>query len=115
MDSLQKTAKEAFGAEAQQIIDKAIYAKMPDYVQKILSRAYLQDKPYNNLVLHLEREMRFNGLGTPDEVTLVLLYKLREAQTQKEHKPAKDRSKESKKEFCFHCKNFFTSRKNVGK
>ena len=29
LDVLQKTAKEAFGSEAQQFIDKAIYAKMP--------------------------------------------------------------------------------------
>ena len=29
LDVLQKTAKDAFGSEAQQFIDKAIYAKMP--------------------------------------------------------------------------------------
>ena len=37
LDVLQKTAKEAFGSEAQQFIDKAIYAKMPDHVKKILN------------------------------------------------------------------------------
>ena len=36
-DKLQKTAKEAFGTQAQQFIDKEIYAKMPDHVQKILN------------------------------------------------------------------------------
>ena len=45
LDVLQKTAKEAFGSGAQQFIDKAIYAKMPDHVKKILNRAYLEDKP----------------------------------------------------------------------
>ena len=39
LDALQKTAKEAFGSEAQKFIDKAIYAKMPDHVKKILNRA----------------------------------------------------------------------------
>ena len=39
-----KTAKEAFGAEAQQFFDKAMYAKMPDHVKKILNRAYLEDQ-----------------------------------------------------------------------
>ena len=73
LDALQKTAKEAFGSEAQRFIDKAIYAKMPDHVKKILNRAYLEDKPYNDIVLHLEREMRLNGLGAPDETTLVPL------------------------------------------
>ena len=79
LDVLQKTAKEAFGSEAQQFIDKAIYAKMPDHVKKILNRAYLEDKPYNDIVLHLEREMRLNGLGAPDEVTLVPLNKVEPA------------------------------------
>ena len=45
LDVLQKTAKEAFGTEAQQFIDKATYAKMPDHVKKTLNRAYLEDKP----------------------------------------------------------------------
>ena len=71
LDALQKTAKEAFGSEAQKFIDKAIYAKMPDHVKKILNRAYLEDKPYNDIVLHLEREMRLNRLGAPGETTLV--------------------------------------------
>ena len=67
----QKIAKEAFGLEVQNFIDKAKYAKMPDHVKKVPNRAYLEDKPYNDIVLHLEREMRFNGLGAPDETTLV--------------------------------------------
>ena len=46
---------------------------MPDHVKKILNRAYLEYKPYNDIVLHLEREMRLNGLGAPDETTLVPL------------------------------------------
>ena len=46
---------------------------MPDHVKKILNRAYLEDKPYKDIVLHLEREMRLNGLGTPDETTVVPL------------------------------------------
>ena len=60
LDILQKTAKEAFGPEAQNFIDKAINVKMPDHVKKILNRAYLGVEPYNDIVLHLEREMRLN-------------------------------------------------------
>ena len=41
LDVLQKTAEEASGTEAQQFIDKTLYAKMPDHVKKILNRAYL--------------------------------------------------------------------------
>ena len=70
---MQKTAKDAFGSEAQNFIDKAISAKMPDHVKKILNRAYWKDKPYNDIVLQLQREMRLNRLGAPDETTLVPL------------------------------------------
>ena len=50
LDTLQKTAREAFGSEAQKFIDKAKYATMPDHVEKILNRAYLEDKPYNDIL-----------------------------------------------------------------
>ena len=96
LDTLQKTAKEAFGSEAQKFIDKAIYAKMPDHVKKILNRAYLEDKPYNDIVLHLEREMRLNGLGAPDETILVPLNTVDAVVT--DHK--KDQQQRG---HCFHC------------
>ena len=64
---------------------------MPDHVKKILNRAYLEDKPYNDIVLHLEREMRLNGLGAPDETTLVPLNTVDVApsETQNENQPAR--------------------------
>ena len=97
MDVLQKTAKEAFGPEAQHFIDKAIYAKMPDHVKKILNRAYLEDKPYNDIVLHLERELQLNGLGAPDEVTLVPLNEIEPAQTKTEPKLTENITQNTKK------------------
>ena len=42
-------------------------------MSKNLNRAYQQDKPYNDIALHLEKEMRFNGLSTPDKTVLVPL------------------------------------------
>ena len=80
LDTLQETAKNALGFETLQFIDKTIYPKIPAYVKKILNMAYLENKPYNDIVLHLEREMRLNGVGAPDEVTLVLLNKIEPAQ-----------------------------------
>ena len=106
LDVLQKTAKEAFGSEAQQFIDKAIYAKMPDHVKKILNRAYLEDKPYNDIVLHLEREMRLNGLGAPDEVNLVPLNKAEPAPPNTESKKADNTTQNTKKGYCFYCNKF---------
>ena len=106
LDVLQKTANEAFGSEAQQFIDKTIYAKMPDHVKKILIRAYLEDKPYNDIVLHLEREMRLNGLGAPDEVTLVPLNKVEPAPPNTESKQADNTTQNTKKGCCFYCNKF---------
>ena len=105
-DVLQKTAKEAFGSEAQQFIDKAIYAKMPDHVKKILNRAYLEDKPYNDIVLYLEQEMRLNDLGAPDEVFLVPLNKIEPAQTKPETKQVENTTQNTKKGYCFYCNKF---------
>ena len=106
LDVLQKIAEEAFGSEAKQFIDKAIYAKMPDHVKKILNGAYLEDKPFNDIVLHLEREMRLNGLGAPDDVILVPLNKIEPAQTKTEIKPAQNTTQNIKKRYCFYCYMF---------
>ena len=69
---------------------------MPDHVKKILNRAYLEDKPYNDIVLHLEREMRLNGLGAPDETILVPLNAVDVAPTE----PKKELTHRGS---CFHC------------
>ena len=69
---------------------------MPDHVKKILNRAYLEDKPYNDIVLHLEREMRLNGLGAQDETILVPLNTVDVARTE----PKKELNQRGN---CFHC------------
>ena len=83
---------------------------MPDHVKKILNRAYLEDNPYNDIVLHLEREMQLNGLGATDEVTLVPLNKIEPAQTNPEIKPVENTTQNTtyntKKGYCFNCSKF---------
>ena len=99
LDILQKTAIEAFGSEAQEFIEKAIYAKMPDNVKKILNRAYLEDKPDNDILLHLDQEMRLNGLGEPDETTLVTLNTVDAVMTD-------DKKEQQQRGYCFHCSKY---------
>ena len=68
-------------------------------MKKILNRAYLEDKPYNDIVLHLEREVRLNGLGAPDETTLVSLNTVDAVLTE-------DKKEQQQKGYCFHCGKF---------
>ena len=106
LDVLQKTVKETFGAEAQQFTDKAVYAKTPDHVKKTLNRAHLEDKPYNDIVVRLEKERRLNGLGATDEVTLVPLNLLETAQLKTESKPVENIPQNTEKVYCFYCNEF---------
>ena len=115
LDVLQKTAKEAFGTGAQHFIDKAMYVKMPDHVKNILNRAYLEDKSYNDIVLHLEKEIRLNGLGKLDEVTFVPLNKIEPAQPKTEPKPVESSTQNTKKGFAFIAINLDTSKLNIEK
>ena len=76
-----------------------------------MSRKYstghtLKTKLYNDIVLHLEREMRLNGLGAPDEVTLVSLNKIEPAQSKTETKPAENNTQNTKKGYCIYCNKF---------
>ena len=68
---------------------------MPDHVKKILNRAYIEDKPYNDIVLHPEREMRLKGLGEPDETTLVPLTTVDAVVTE-------DKKEQQQRGCCFH-------------
>ena len=106
LDVLQKTAKEVFGTEAQQFINKAMYAKTPDHVKKILNRVHLEDKPYNDIVLLLEKELRLNSLGATDELTLLPLNKRKTAQPSIETKPAENNTQNTRQGYCFSCNNF---------
>ena len=115
LDVLQKTAKEAFRSDAQQFKDKAIYAKMPDHVKKILNRAYLEDKPYNDIVLHLQRKLRLNGLGAPDEVTLVTLNKMETVQPKTKTKQQKVAPRTPERDFASFAINSATLKPNAKK
>ena len=57
-------------------------------------------------MLHLEREMRLNGLGAPDEVTLVPRNKMELVQTRTETKPVENITQNTKKGYCFYCNEF---------
>ena len=62
--------------------------------------------PYNDIVFHLEREMRLSGLGAPDEVTLVQLNKVEATQPQDKTKQTQNKTQNIKKGYCFYSNKF---------
>ena len=76
LDELQKLAKDAFGVEAQAIIEQFIYAKMPPHLKKSINQAYLENGTCEQIVTHLERELELNSLEYPDETQMnTVMYK----------------------------------------
>ena len=70
LDELQKLAKNAFGVDAQAIIEQFIYAQMPLHLKKSINQAHLENGTYEQIVSHLEKELKLNGLEAPDEMQI---------------------------------------------
>ena len=79
------------------------------------NRIQLEDKPYNDIVLHLERKMRLNGIETPYEVTLVPLNKIDAVQPQAEVKQTENRTHNTKKGIPSIATSLAISKLNTGK
>ena len=70
LDQLRKLAKDAFGVDAQAIVEQFIYAKMPPHLKKSINQAHLENGTYEQIVTHLERELELNSLEYPDETQM---------------------------------------------
>ena len=70
LDELQKLAKDAFGIAAHPFKEQFIYAKMPPHLKKSKNQAHLGNGTYEQIVTHLERELKLNGLEAPDELQI---------------------------------------------
>ena len=76
LDELQKLAKDAFGVDAQAIIEQFIFAKMPPHLKKSINQAHLENGTCEQIVTHLERELELNSLEDPDETQMnTVMYK----------------------------------------
>ena len=76
LDELHKLAKDAFGVDAQAIIEQFIYAKMPPHLKKSINQAHLENGTCEQIVTHLERELELNSLEYPDETQVnTVMYK----------------------------------------
>ena len=70
LDELQKLAKDAFGVDAQAIIEQFMYAKMPPHLKKSINQAHLENGTCEQIVTHLGRELELNSLEYPDETQM---------------------------------------------
>ena len=70
LDQLHKLAKDAFGVDAEAIIEQFIYAKTPLHLKKSINQAHLENGTYERIVTHLERELELNSLEYPDETQM---------------------------------------------
>ena len=87
LDELQKLAKDAFGVAAQAIIEQLIYAKMPPHLEKSINEAHLENGTYEQIVSHLERELKLNDLEAPDEMPINTVTQQAPQQNSNMHKP----------------------------
>ena len=58
---LNGCAERAFGDNAQHMIDSLLYAKLPPRLKRSLNLAYLENGTYDQIVAHLERELKLSG------------------------------------------------------
>ena len=93
LDELQKLANDAFGVDAQAIIEQFMFAKLPPHLNKSINQVHLENRTYEKIVSHLERELELNGLEAPDEMPINTV-------TQQ----APQENSEKPEPTCHHCK-----------
>ena len=93
LDELQKLVKDAFEVAAQSTIEQFIYAKMAHHVKKSINQAQLENGRYEQIVSHLTKQLKLNGLEAPDELQINTVTQQATQQNSEKPKPT-----------CLHCK-----------
>ena len=65
---LNQGAEKAFGEHAQALIDSLLYARLPPKSKCSVNMARLENATYEQIVTHLERELKLNGLEEADDI-----------------------------------------------
>ena len=60
----------AFDDNAQHMIDSLVYANLPPHLKQSLNIAHLEKDTYDQIVVHLERELELSGLENDGELTI---------------------------------------------
>ena len=70
LEKLNECAEGTFGDNAQHMVDRLLYAKLPPHLKRSLNLAYLEIGTYDKIVAHLERELELSGLENDGELTI---------------------------------------------
>ena len=68
LEELNQGAEKAFGKNAQAMIDRLLYAKLPPKLKRSVNMARLENATWVAIVTHLERELELNGLEERDDI-----------------------------------------------
>ena len=93
IDFLDELQKLAFGVAAQAIIEQFIYAEMLPQLKKTVNQARLENETYEQIKLHLEKELELNSLEAPDELELNTVTQQATQQNSEKPKPICHHSK----------------------
>ena len=73
LEELNQGAKKAFGDHAQKMIDSLLYAKLPTKLKRSVNMARLENGSYDEIVVHLERELELNALEESDDLPMATM------------------------------------------
>ena len=68
---------------------------MPPYLEKSINQAHLEKSTYDQIVSGLEKDLKLNGLGAPDELQINTVIQQATQQNSDKPKPTCHRCKKS--------------------
>ena len=73
LEELNQVAEKAFDDHAQKMIDSLLYAKLPPKLKRSVNMARLENGSYDEIVAHLERELKLNALEESDDLPMATM------------------------------------------
>ena len=67
---LNQEAEKEFGENAHAMKDSPFYAKLPPKSKRSVNMARLENATYEEIIIHLERQLELNGLEEGDDIPI---------------------------------------------
>ena len=68
LEELNQGAEKVFGENPKSMIDSMLHAKLPPKLKRSVNVARLENRTYEEIVVHLERELEFNALEESNDL-----------------------------------------------